>query len=93
MAEQAILRRNLPLLAICGGMQLVNVILGGTLVQDLPEDQRVKEHGINHCDPNFVHKPEIIQETLKAQFLLSLNRTSIMPFLRLLMAWKFLKIL
>ena len=74
MAEQAILRRNLPLLAICGGMQLVNVILGGTLVQDLPEDQRVKEHGINHCDPNFVHKPEIIQETLKAQFFAKLEQ-------------------
>jgi putative glutamine amidotransferase len=29
-------RRGLPILGICGGMQLINVLLGGTLWQDLP---------------------------------------------------------
>lgn len=74
MAEIGVIERNLPILAICGGMQLINVLLGGTLIQDLPGDDRVKKVGINHCDPNFVHKPEFIQETLKAKFFSKLEQ-------------------
>ncbi|HXX32424.1 MAG TPA: gamma-glutamyl-gamma-aminobutyrate hydrolase family protein [Myxococcaceae bacterium] len=32
---RAALRRRMPVLAVCGGMQLLNVVLGGTLYQDL----------------------------------------------------------
>jgi putative glutamine amidotransferase len=32
------IQRRLPVLGICGGMQLVNVALGGTLYQDLPRE-------------------------------------------------------
>lgn len=47
-AEAAILTaafdRSLPLLAICRGMQLVNVVLGGDLVQHLPDQPGADVH-------------------------------------------------
>lgn len=36
LAVHAALERRMPILAICRGMQLLNVALGGTLYQDLP---------------------------------------------------------
>jgi putative glutamine amidotransferase len=42
---QGALRRKLPLLGICGGMQLLNVVLGGTLYQDVQRElPGAKEH-------------------------------------------------
>ena len=37
--------RNLPIFGICGGEQLINVVLGGTLIQHIPDYHKSK---INH---------------------------------------------
>ena len=51
---QAVLRRNLPVLGICAGCQLINIVTGGKLIQHLPDAERhqfttheatVTEHG------------------------------------------------
>ncbi|MFP5323048.1 MAG: gamma-glutamyl-gamma-aminobutyrate hydrolase family protein [Acidimicrobiia bacterium] len=41
-------QRELPVLAICRGLQILNVALGGTLIQHLPE------HEIGRADPHLV---------------------------------------
>ena len=41
---QAALERDVPLLAVCRGMQLLNVLLGGTLLQHLPAAPATEPH-------------------------------------------------
>jgi len=58
IARRAI-ERNLPLLAICRGAQVLNVAAGGTLIQDLPSQHTTKlEHSV-------VHSPDAIAHSLK----------------------------
>lgn len=44
--------RSVPVLAICRGIQLVNVAEGGSLYQDLPSE---KPSPVNHVDPKGRH--------------------------------------
>jgi putative glutamine amidotransferase len=54
---QAALDRDLPLLAICRGMQLLNVVLGGDLVQHLAD---VPGTGIHHAGDGLYHPREVV---------------------------------
>jgi anthranilate synthase component 2/putative glutamine amidotransferase len=53
---QAALDRDLPLLAICRGMQLLNVALGGDLVQHLPD---VEGAGCHHAGNGVFQRREV----------------------------------
>ncbi|MDX1710989.1 MAG: gamma-glutamyl-gamma-aminobutyrate hydrolase family protein [Rhodovibrionaceae bacterium] len=46
---EAALNRDLPVLGICGGQQLLNVVLGGTLIQHIPDEI---ENALAHEQPN-----------------------------------------
>jgi putative glutamine amidotransferase len=51
---RAALARDLPLLGICGGQQLLNVVLGGTLIQHIPDEV---EGALAHEQPNPRDEP------------------------------------
>ena len=53
MIQYALKKRQLPILGICGGMQLINAILGGSLVQHLPDDPRITGDNNPHHDKDL----------------------------------------
>ena len=62
------LERNLPVLGICGGMQLLNVILGGTLIQDIAREiPGAHQHEQKHDRHQPQHPVEIKEGTLLAE--------------------------
>lgn len=48
------LARDLPVLGICGGQQLLNVVLGGTLIQHIPDEV---DNPLEHEQPNPRNEP------------------------------------
>ncbi|MBX7146507.1 MAG: gamma-glutamyl-gamma-aminobutyrate hydrolase family protein [Alphaproteobacteria bacterium] len=46
---QKALEKNIPILGICGGQQLLNVVLGGTLIQHIPDEIK---NCLQHEQPN-----------------------------------------
>jgi putative glutamine amidotransferase len=65
---QAALRRNMPVLGVCGGMQLLNVVLGGTLFQDIQRDlPEARNHEQAHDRGQPSHPVEVREGTLLAE--------------------------
>lgn len=61
------LRRRMPVLGVCGGMQLLNVVLGGTLFQDIGREiAHAKEHEQKHDRTQPHHPVEVKEGTLLA---------------------------
>jgi putative glutamine amidotransferase len=61
---KSFLKTGKPILGICGGMQLINVIYGGTLIQDINDTFK---NALNHSMKNPTlkhHDVEVIQDTL-----------------------------
>ena len=67
MAEKA-LQKNLPLLGICGGAQVLNVALGGTLIQHIPDEvPEALEHKQTQHRDEPCHEVKIEKGTLLHQ--------------------------
>jgi putative glutamine amidotransferase len=70
---KAALERNIPVLGICGGMQVINVVLGGTLFQNIPDDipnalchmQKEPRHKTSH--PIKISKGTLFHNILKTE--------------------------
>lgn len=66
---RAALGAHLPTFAICRGMQVLNVALGGTLRQHLPDDPAAVEHRQDHPGTEVAHPIEVVEGTLVAALL------------------------
>ena len=42
------IKTNLPILGICNGMQLINVLCGGDVIQHIPDDKKFIDHEQSH---------------------------------------------
>lgn len=69
------LERDLPVLAVCRGMQLLNVVLGGTLEQHLADDPSRLEHYRDRPRAEHAHPVNIQPGSLMA----SIFETTEMP--------------
>lgn len=71
--EQALLHvaleRDLAVLAICHGMQMLNVFLGGTLEQHLPDNPTRLVHDTGRPDPHAAHRLRLKERGILARAL------------------------
>jgi len=77
---RAVFKENLPVLGICGGHQVLNVVHGGTLIQHIPDEiPHCLEHVQQIPQQNPSHSVNIVKGTLLHQITgkdeLSVNST------------------
>ena len=75
--SRAVMEMDKPILGVCRGFEMINVLLGGNLYQDLPSQYiKREEHGISHSQPYRLMAHEI---TIKKDSLLHklLNKDTI----------------
>lgn len=59
------LERKIPILGICGGQQLLNVVLGGTLIQHIPDTvKNALEHEQKNPRTEPGHEVRVVENTL-----------------------------
>jgi putative glutamine amidotransferase len=66
LLAELVLQREIPVLAICMGMQLVNVVYGGTLIQDIETD--IQHTPIDEGNDSY-HSIVLEEESLLHQIL------------------------
>lgn len=66
---EAALAGRIPLLGVCGGMQLLNVVRGGTLWQDLATDLGLRGHQQPAPKDAPHHRVEVVAGSLAGQLL------------------------
>jgi putative glutamine amidotransferase len=60
-------RLETPTFCICRGMQVMNVAFGGSLIQDLPSDQRLIPHGVPSGSDALVHDVKLAGDSAVAR--------------------------
>lgn len=69
MVIEAAEARDKPLLGICRGIQILNVVCGGTLYQDLPTEHPGVEHSMRPPYDRTVHTVTILEGTPLAEII------------------------
>jgi putative glutamine amidotransferase len=70
------LERDMPVLGICGGQQLLHVVLGGTLIQHIPD---AVENALAHEQPNPRDEPGHVVRIVRGTRLHSITGLDEMP--------------
>lgn len=79
LAREAV-RRDMPVLGICRGLQILNVALGGTLIQDIPSDvENATVHENGESRTEIAHEV-VIEPDSKLVQLLSATRVGVNSF-------------